>query len=60
MIVTPLKMLECGVRELLVLVMKETSDLEEAMLLEDVWKSATTTSGAQCVIIEDGAPLMLR
>ena len=38
--------------------LKETSDFKEATALMDVWKSATTTSGGQCVIYP-GAILML-
>ena len=49
--VLTLKMLESDV---LVVVLKELSDFKEALLIEDVWRSATTTSGAQCVMIPGG------
>ena len=49
--VTMLKMLECSAKkEVSPLVLKETSDCKEALPLGDVWRSVTTTSGAQCVM----------
>ena len=38
--------------------LKETSDFKEATAVMDVWKSATTISGGQCVI-HPGTILML-
>ena len=38
-------------------VLKELSDSKEALPLKDVWRSATTMSGAQCVMMP-GAMLM--
>ena len=37
---------------------KEPSDFKEAMLLVDVWKSATTISGAQCVMTIGMLPML--
>ena len=46
------KMLESHVLELLAQhALKETSDYKEALPTVDVWRSATITSGAQCVMI---------
>ena len=51
-IVVTLKMLESHVKALLVAhALKETSDCKEALPTVDVWRSATITSGAQCVMI---------
>ena len=49
------KMLECDVS----LVLKETSDLKVAIPPGDVWRSATTISGALCVMAS-GIMLMLK
>ena len=43
------KMLESHVK--LHALKKETSDYKEALTTVDVWRSATITSGAQCVMI---------
>ena len=43
-----LKMLESHVT---LHALKETSDYKEALPTVDVWRSATITSGAQCVMI---------
>ena len=40
------------------IVLKEPSDCKEALPQEDVWRSATITSGAQCVMTS-GVLLML-
>ena len=50
-------MLESDALELL-FALKEPSDFKEALQLVDVWRSATTISGAQCVMIS-GVLLML-
>ena len=54
-----LKMPESCVRAVPVLAVRETSDFKEAMLRVDVWKSATTISGAQCAMTP-GIALMLK
>ena len=38
--------------------LKDRSDCKEAQILVDVWKSATSMSGAQCVLILYGDLLM--
>jgi hypothetical protein len=38
---------------------KEPSDFKEALAVEDVWRSVTTMSGAQCVMMH-GVLLMLK
>jgi hypothetical protein len=53
-----LKMLESGVREQ-PHALKEPSDCKEALPPEDVWRSATIISGAQCVMMH-GVLLMLK
>jgi hypothetical protein len=50
-----LKMLESGVQ----VAFKEASDCKEAPVHKDVWRSATTMSGAQCVMTS-GVLLMLK
>jgi hypothetical protein len=45
-----------GLQELLA--PKEPSDFKEALPLVDVWRSATTTNGAQCVMTS-GVLMML-
>ena len=53
------KMLECGVLGLSLLALKELSDFKMALPRKDVWKSATTMPGAQCVMT-DGIILTLK